>query len=202
MPSYNLATGDIVESRWNATLAGQSVMFVLHHQIGAGTSTGSDLLDFQVALDAAVWEDKLSAGLSPDVTGCYWQSQTIAPTRKITNEILCTPGAGTLTGAACPPTTAIVIRKRTINAGRTGRGRIFIPGVPFSATLNGRLVDAQFEDWDSYADNFQFPITFNGRTATPIVYSTKSAVNRGVILDCNFDPILRVQRRREVGRGI
>lgn len=204
MPSYSLTSGDVVETRFNGTLAAQRVMFTLHHQIGSGgTPAASDLLDFQEALEAAVWTTTLSAALSNQLTGCFFQSQVIAPTRKITNDWPLTPPQGQLLGAPCPPTTAVVIRKRTALTGRQNRGRIFVPGIPFDQTTDGKVADDSIELWNDAAFPFADEVSFaTSRVATPVVYSVKDSTVRGPIVNCSFDAILRVQRRREVGRGI
>lgn len=112
---------------------------------------------------------------------------------------------GAIAGDALPPACALVIRKRTAFAGRRYRGRLFVPMLSESDQVNGIWAGANYlalaAAWDSLlatvlvgADGGEYiPIIFpkNGTTASAKIITSSSS-----------DPVVRQQRRREVGVGI
>lgn len=202
MPQYPLLTGDVVEIRLCAEIAEQRTINVFHYKIGGGTPQSNDTQALMTAFNAAWWNGALADLLSEDVYNVFLQLQTIAPVRKVVDDQLCSPTEGQVAARGCPPTTAVVLAKRTPLAGAANRGRVFVPGIPFDDILDGRVAVAKQAEWNAQADLLAQVLTFNSKTATPVLYSTASSVERGTITDGTFDAVLRVQRRREVGRGI
>ena len=106
------------------------------------------------------------------------------------------------------PSVATVSISRFANqAKRYGMGRIFLGGVPQSFTLNSSVVGAGYATLSDLADQFKEPIVVNNGstnfTLTPVLCNfRKTPANRWPVTSVKVQPVLRVQRRREVGRGI
>jgi hypothetical protein len=68
---------------------------------------------------------------------------------------------GTGTAFPLPPNTAVLIQKRTGVGGRSGRGRMFLPGIQLTGnvqpngTINGSLVTEYQNDADAWLDSLQ-----------------------------------------------
>lgn len=202
MPTYPLEAGDIVEHRLIGTLFGQTVMMTEHYLIGTGTPATGDLADFQDAWLDERWAEDLSVSVSVDLIGVTSEAQVIFPVRKVVNDVPGNPTGGQKTGSSVPPSTAVVLRKRTVLAGPAHRGRIFVPGIPFEDTAAGQVDVAVRPDWQGLANGVTNQIEFAGRVARPIIWSTQTGVNRGEITQGVLDPVLRTQRRREIGKGV
>lgn len=202
MASYGLNSGDIVEIRLVASLFNQQTVNVFHYQIGSGSAASDDLLEFQDQWRIVCWTDNLSTLLSQELVSCRTDAQTIAPVRKVTNAFPLTPATGGVVSGSAPPTVTAVLRKQSLTAGKKYQGRIFLPGVPIDSIIGGQLDGAVFTDWEDISGVLAEPVTFNGRTATPVIYSTKDNVVRATIIGGGADQILRSQRRREIGKGV
>lgn len=102
-----------------------------------------------------------------------------------------------------PPAVAGVITKRTSLKGPRGRGRVFLPAVPISFHENGRLTSTGVGLYNDLGDSMQAPVPILDPEGNlvPVVYS-RVALNGAAIVDCSAQPILRSQRRRQIGVGI
>lgn len=202
MASYGLSSGDIVELRLVGTLYGQRTINTFHYLVGAGSPATDDLLEFQDAWRLACWTDNISTLLSQSLENCFTQAQTIAPVRKVVNDFPLTPSTGGVGEVAAPPTVTAVLRKQSLTAGKKYQGRVFLPGIAITDINGGRLTDVAYTAWEDISAVLADPITFNTRTATPIIYSTKDAAIRANIIGGAADQTLRSQRRREIGKGV
>lgn len=123
---------------------------------------------------------------------------TTAP--HITN--ISTPG--TVTGSAQELTyVAHVVRLQTDFAGRRGRGRIYIGGVPMNLSSSGILSSAAITAYNavfasimgvwgpSHTSNFRLVVNQGDNTPDP-----------HPVVTMTLNPIPRVQRRRNIGVGI
>lgn len=62
---------------------------------------------------------------------------------------------GAISGVACPPNVAILIQKQTAFGGRTGRGRMYLPGVASQGVNdNGTIKTAELIDINGRAADF------------------------------------------------
>lgn len=108
-------------------------------------------------------------------------------------------GVGGVATISIPPAAAATVTKRTLFAGRAYRGRIFVAGIPPTSTLSGNLtataITLHTAAWSTLrsitAAGFIFTMILEHRSTNTFSYVTSLAA-RGP---------LRVQRRREVGRG-
>jgi len=203
VPTYPLLEGEVAEIRLNATLFGQTIINTFHYRIGSGVPGSGDWDSLLGAFDVQMWSDALSSVLSEDFESVFLAGQTVYPVRKVATEVALTPSAGEVVAPACPPTTAVVIKKLTVLAGSANRGRVFIAGIPYQNIAGGSIAAGSYGAWQTISAGIAEPLTFGAsRFAVPVVYSTASGVIRGDVTDFGVDQILRVQRRREVGRGI
>lgn len=115
--------------------------------------------------------------------------------------------SGSILSAGCPPTVAGVVRKRTGAIGRANRGRWYFPAVPVASVLSGQFTAGALTNWNTLAGQLSMKLT-NGFMVdwfTPQLArysSTGALINVQDITACATDPILRSQRRREIGVGI
>ena len=114
--------------------------------------------------------------------------------------------AGGTASASVPSTVAVVIRKRTANAGRKWRGRWYIPACPAVSTLRSELIPTALTDFNDLAIKLATQVVdAGGAMFDPILVSKWKAggVTGGTPLtQCIADQILRSQRRRQIGVGI
>lgn len=75
------------------------------------------------------------------------------------------PGNGGRSVPCLPEEDAVVIRKKTGLAGRTHRGRIFMPLVPAEFQIDGRLTDDGMSAYQDLAYKFKQVWTFSGDIA-------------------------------------
>lgn len=133
------------------------------------------------------------------------------------------PQAGAQAGAGYPPNVAIVVEKITSRAGRRGRGRMFIPGVPESNADDNGLLGTNATAWNNQGTSFLntlaaaaggsavgspvVPLLFHGPTSVTTVTTgpgirtvttTEGAAgpDPDVITGLVVDPKLATQRRR------
>lgn len=100
---------------------------------------------------------------------------------------------------------AAVLQKRTLLAGRKGRGRIFIPFPAASYfSINGvadySTYGALSDITDAWAAPVEFTLDEGPADFVPVIF------HRGLftwtpIVSCAFSPLMGVQRRRRVGIG-
>jgi len=111
---------------------------------------------------------------------------------------------GVLAGGSLPPTVAQVITRRSAQAGRRYRGRVFLPGVPTGAHDDGELTGAHLLLLQAFADDMvtTIPLTATapGLILRPVIWSK---VNQSSVemTSAVARLILRSQRRREIGVG-
>jgi len=111
---------------------------------------------------------------------------------------------GVVAQDSCPPTVAMVVTRRSDQAGRRYRGRVFIPAVPVTYHVEGELTGAAMVALQAFADDMATPILLTATApGLKIVPSIWSKVNQASvpIVSCLARPILRSQRRREIGVG-
>lgn len=204
-----ISPGDVVECKLQGRLAGQVWINVFHYRV----SEDSDQVGLSAIPDAfkiATWDvgafDGLKDLLSEDCTLENVTAQRVLPTRSILWPMEMTTETGNVGGHACPPTVAVVMRRRGFVGNRHNLGRIFVAGVPIDAVEAGKLKPANQADWLSTSQLMarSLGVVDGGDNATldPVmIYGDGSGTVTPVSLS-GIDYILRSQRRREVGRGI
>lgn len=116
--------------------------------------------------------------------------------------------SGAVTGGAMPPSVAMVLRRRVGTIGRANRGRVYLPGVPRDAVSGGRIAGTYLTGMIALSVALGLDL-LGGEPevalAKPVLVKRNGV---GAVVswqdvgywDC--DPILRSQRRREIGVGI
>jgi hypothetical protein len=115
-------------------------------------------------------------------------------------------GAGGVSGSALPSSVALIIRKRTLYAGRAYRGRTYWAGIPVVQENDSVVSAAAQTAWAPVATmmaTILTPAAINGTTFVwvPVLYSKKTGLTNQ-IQSCSLDLNFRNQRRRQVGKGV
>lgn len=110
-------------------------------------------------------------------------------------------GAGAVAEGTQDFTTSVCITKTTGFAGRAQRGRIYVPGVPPSWREDGQLKAANVADYDTLQDNLWSGIVSGGWTWVACLWHRSSNTFTD-LTGAQTRRTLRVQRRRELGKGI
>lgn len=199
-----MAIGDIYQATIKAQLQGQACENVFHYRVTADAD-GSALEQglFNHMRDTIIGTVK--AGTS---SGCVWNEirvQKIWPLPARVPLIGAISIAGEVVAAAMPAEVAFVVSTSSFFAGRAYRGRKYYAGLPFS------YFDPSTGLWNSAAQIAWAPVEsamiINALSSPPsgimepIIYHrlthTATLITKAVQKN-----IPRVQRRRQIGRGI
>lgn len=205
-PSIPVAEGDILEARIEATLDGQQLITVFHY-IVAATPGG--------LWDDTVWDNLLTAfdgqvssniafAQSEEVINRYNVLQKIRSDRYIAVRALAGEQSGGQVGQSAPSGVALVVRRKGILAARNNFGRVYVGGLPqdqldgsraepaYLAAVSAGLITAVTDTLDDG----------NGRQLAPVIFNpTVGLADVTPIQYAEVDPVLRYQRRRELGVG-
>jgi len=105
--------------------------------------------------------------------------------------------AGLASGDQLPDYAAVVIRKRTGHAGKTGRGRWFIGCVPEGLTNTNILTTGGTGDYSDLATALFTPLVSDGFNWMPNLYSRKDNALYEILVT-QVMTYLRTQRRRRL----
>lgn len=202
---YPVLAGSIAALRIQGTLDGQTVMCTWHYQCitntvdGAG-SMASALTDFE----QQVWV-RIRPGVSIDLEEVILIGQYVHTTRRPAVGRLPAGRKGLVNSDACTSGTAIVVRRMSEQVGPSHRGRVYIPAPAFADTEASEMGAAWMAgNAGSYAVAMYASLTVD---AVPDAWKAtlwNPALPLGFTLLTGgiVDPILRYQRRREIGVGI
>ncbi len=118
-----------------------------------------------------------------------------------------TPTNGGVASPMTPPTTSVVVTLNTGDYGRGKQGRVFVPGLPEGVQIDGRLDSVNTALWQGAFDAINAALNADGftwvvaRRDVPLTHPPTYTVISPVIL-LTARSILRVQKRREIGRSI
>ena len=200
---YAVPAGAILECRLRSTLFNQVVINVFHYR--SLTTYG----DGQAALEAAaqdfndvVWS-AFAPQLAQEILATKIDAQWVFPTRFRVYTLTADPAGGQSAGHTNNTGTALVVRRFGEQANKHNQGRVFVYGIPnaneASGQWNGAFVaGAALDLRDACKAVIQTAI---GEQLMPVIWSAPEA-NIGVpIVGAAVDPIIRYQRRRELGVG-
>lgn len=112
------------------------------------------------------------------------------------------PSFGQVVGDSLPGTVAVVVTKITLTPGRSGRGRSYIPGIPESISVGGRVQAGSIGDFGTaLAASFPDITSVNGNVLEWVVYSKTPVPTWHRIISTRPNRVLGNQRRRRIGRG-
>lgn len=199
--------GDYFEIRLTGFIHGQLFITTFRYELETGPQPDPvDMAPLATDFQTQVWEP-LRELLSNEVVGVRINLQKIDPLRYVSFQLTPTATNGAVASSALPSTVAMVVKRKMRLAGRRQRGRIFIPGLPVASESDSQVSTAvqASAEMETFLENQIVQLTAGaGLLLTPslIVNVGGAWVNRGDVEIVELDPILRVQRRREVGRGV
>lgn len=98
---------------------------------------------------------------------------------------------------------AFVLRLRSAEIGRRGRGRLYIPGVMKGWTTNGLVDDDVIVAWNNNIANLMGSYGPNGSTPYRLtIVPNKAPFSTREVVAMQVAPTLGLQRRRNIGIGI
>jgi len=164
MADAPLTVGDVLEVRYEGTIAGNRWNNVIHVAITEVPGGTPDTYALLVEAAEAMFDAWLNA-LGP-LLSQYWvlelcRIKRIRPTASVF-AFFANPTAGTVTGVIDEPDDAIVVRLYTSQAGRSRQGRVYIPGVPDDVVQGGYASTTFIDDLLGNLETFFLgPITFD-----------------------------------------
>lgn len=207
MPAnFPVSDGDFIEVRLMGTIHAQQFITTFRYEVEKSTPAG--LYDFDAinsTWQSDIWTP-LRVIMSNEVLNCRIQVQKIAPSRYIYAEYLASPAAGAVTTGCLTSGVAFDFRRRTPLAGKSFRGRFYLPGVPIASENDSAVTSVVLASADvsTICENMTTQLNPGlGVLLTPslIVPSGATYANRGDIVQLSLDPVLRYQRRRELRVG-
>lgn len=182
----------------------QVVENVLHYKVTVDAD--GDTLEGALHAYAATYFMPLAgASQSSDLTYQKSRAQKIwpLPARVASEEVMY--GNGLIELQSLPAEVAAVVTKQSILAGRRYRGRIYIAGIPSTLVLqvSGLWNDSLVATLQTLGVSLARDVTAVGVPGTlrPIIYHRADHTNTE-IANCLARDVPRVQRRRQIGRGI
>ena len=110
---------------------------------------------------------------------------------------------GTVASAIPADNIAVTITKRTAIAGKAGRGRLFMPGVPASFISTGEVNTTGLTAYANFCGSVRSAISSGANSFSPVVFNLRTRPPEvsffNLIIDADTHIILRQQRRRETG---
>lgn len=127
----------------------------------------------------------------------FTQARIIEPFESVTTPFV-ELVQGSIEEAYDEPDDAIVISKRTLVAGRSGLGRVYIPGIPDTAATEGMLTTQFSDDMAAALSPFvEDAFTVTGVPWVPGVWSPTRA-GPGGVMSAGFSPLFSLQLDRIV----
>lgn len=204
MASYLINVGDIVQFTTRAFLDGQTILNTFHYRCLVDQTDGVSALQIAIAAFDTSVQNPMTLAQSDDVTYLPTMGQKIFPLRFVPefNDVAANPD-GQIQQVALPTTVSGVVRRRTVLAGPANRGRIFIAGIPVTGVLESKLTSAQLALMNAVGNGMLDKLAGEvGESFAPVIYSREFPESSGDVVTHAVDPILRVQRRREIGVGV
>lgn len=195
-----MAVNDIYSVQVLGTLHGQRVQCTLHYResvtgVGGGSTALASLADASPGNEFRI---QLSNEYRYD--GCLVQKIWPLPVLESVLDATAA-GNGSIVQNSLPSEVAAVITKRTGLAGRKYRGRAYVPGIPVTYETDSQLNSTGLTGIGAIATKLATALTGSGWTFFPTLYH-RAAHTYNDLSQCTARPILRCQRRRQVGRGV
>lgn len=209
-----MAVGDVFKLVTKFSLFGQQLRPGLHFQSNVALNTGSDLittfhssvtqvlisrLPADVLLHGFVAEDKVP-GLAASV------ETTIVP-----------PTPGALAEPALPPQDAVLFSFKSALKSQRSRGRVYWPGATEAGTASGQLTSTSQSLWNDWVNHLLTTyvgaspvsgwrlVTYSPEDLTPPkappVFKPRPGQVITPVSAIILDPVIRSQRRRQIGKG-
>lgn len=194
-----MAVGDVLQVTVLGTLHGQTIQNVLHYYEST-SGAGNNAVGLAQTAGSSVG-GTFRTNLAAEYTYQGTMAQKIWPLPKTLSATDTTAaGAGDIASNSLPSSVAATITKQTSLAGHRFRGRIYVGGVPSSYENDSQLSAAGLAGIGAIATAIETPLSANGFTWTPVLWHRDTNAFTFVV-NALARSILRVQRRRQVGRG-
>lgn len=197
-----MAVNDVYQVTLESRMHGQAILNTFHYKEAIPEVTNpipeQELSNSFIAVVASPWLALLSNECSHISVLC----QKIHPVPPFVPYLNVTgAGAGGIAVSALPTSVALVITKRTLLAGRKYRGRTFVAGMPVTQEDDSGVAAAAILLWNVVATAMTATLLGNEGAWAPVIFH-KSDGTTNFITTCLTRPILRNQRRRQLGKGI
>lgn len=176
----------------------QQTINTFHYEVTGitGTPTIQDFIEGMIVIMQA----DFLACCSEEYNLRRWHARRIvaSPTRTYTVEV----GAegGTVAADSLPPSVSTVLKRFTNLPGPTGRGRVFMPGVPTTFHDNGILTALGLAAYQAFLPHMSLPVNIPATmTLQPMLFRRPTTFR--ALEGAAVNTILRSQRRREIGVG-
>lgn len=213
MAAPEVARNDWVEVNLVGRYHGQ-VCITTHLYLHSGESQAGMTLDLEQVADefllvfwtdpAPRYRDKLSSAYTLTAV----TAQIISPVRSILWPAApqAADAPGLVAGASLPSGVAAVVRRRGNIGDRHNYGRVYLPGLSVTYVLDSQLTqlgkDALQVVADAMATDQLVPGTGGNAIFQPHILNKANIPASRIVTHGQVDPIVRYQRRREVGVGI
>jgi hypothetical protein len=111
-------------------------------------------------------------------------------------------GPGGVAGDSLPTEVTAVITKTTPYAGPKYRGRMYVAGVPVSSENNSQLSAAALIAWNAAAAAMMVTLTSPAGDDWDMIVWHKATSTFDYVSSLMARPVLRSQRRRQIGKGV
>lgn len=200
----NLDPGAAVQFIVSYSVDGQTNMNVFHY------NTMGPIMDWFANAPSIAGEfetvvvNKMTANMSSNAAQFQITVQVVNPIRTRPVVIQAVPDQGQVSGDCLPAYCAVVLARTAELAGRRYQGRVFIGGIPSSYETASRLNLVGRAAMDLIVETMTESIIPASPDVElkPIIWSANYAAERTFVADARTTTVMRVQRRREVGRGI
>lgn len=199
-----MAVDNIYQLTIFGTLQGQNVENVLHYKVVADADDNAFCTGLFNFAEAGI----MGAAVALQSIDFVWQgsrAQKIWPLPAFMPQERLLAQAGSLAGHSLPAEVALVITKQSILAGRAYRGRLYLTGLERdSVTVATGLYDAgTIVDANVFGATLRQSVTSDpvGGTLFPVIYHRADHTTTD-ITNCVARNVPRMQRRRQIGRGV
>jgi len=193
------------EVRMNGFVDAQQCITTWHYLNQVEVANLADTLDeLLVEFETQNWVNRIRGALSVGYENMFLDAQCIRPIRYRSHRRIPANRAGTIAGDCSPSGVSIVVRRTTPRSGRKFQGRIYLPGIAESTTVQSSVTTGWFVAnaanlQDAVTENLTLPVA--GEFVS-VVYHPGAVTLADEITLGKVDISIRYQRRREIGVGI
>jgi len=208
--------GDVFRVAVVGGLYSQQIVGVYHYQQTTNNTSGlTEVESLARAFNLLVLPDIMAMQTSDMQYGVIESRSFVLPGGVLVGFDLTVTETGDVDPPTLPPSVAVVIRKRTSRLGRKYRGRNYITAIPIAFVQDGQLVTGSGVPaivnaaatailaaiaWTTSGSPTFVP-GIGAYDLDPAPPHAPTAVRFTALNATAFDPILRQQRRREIGVG-
>jgi len=198
-----VSLNDVYEVTIRQRAYNQTILNVFHYRESTNTP-GLHMLELATVIDAnmaPVFASNLHLDWSYDATDVALVAPGI---RTDVTTVNTNAQGGALPGLLLPINACATITKKTGLAGPRFRGRSFISGLTMDDVDDGQLDLSGIANMQDIADEIELPQVSGAIQWLPVLFGPGHVgpTNTTIIAEAVVRPILRNQRRRQVGRGI